>query len=117
MTCVTCRSPQEAVAAARRGGFQLALVDLNYVEDTTSGKEGLARQHPRDLIVFRDTPPDVRGLMQKCAKRWPRPWIPITKAPRSTLVRFSSIPTLRSYASTNNASNCGRSAFTSCCFS
>ena len=42
MTCVTCRSPQEALIAARRGGFQLALVDLNYVEDTTSGKEGLA---------------------------------------------------------------------------
>jgi DNA-binding NtrC family response regulator len=42
MSCVTCRSPQEALAAARNGGFQLALVDLNYVEDTTSGKEGLS---------------------------------------------------------------------------
>jgi DNA-binding NtrC family response regulator len=42
MACIACRSPQEALAAARRGGCELALVDLNYVEDTTSGKEGLA---------------------------------------------------------------------------
>lgn len=42
MACVTCRSPKEALEAVRGGGFQLALVDLNYVEDTTSGKEGLA---------------------------------------------------------------------------
>ncbi|HEX7153202.1 MAG TPA: sigma-54 dependent transcriptional regulator [Thermoanaerobaculia bacterium] len=42
MACIACRSPQEALAAVRRGGCQMALVDLNYVEDTTSGKEGLA---------------------------------------------------------------------------
>lgn len=42
MTCVACRSPQEALSAARRGGCELALVDLNYVQDTTSGQEGLA---------------------------------------------------------------------------
>lgn len=42
MACVKCRSPQEALAAVRRDGCQLALVDLNYVDDTTSGKEGLA---------------------------------------------------------------------------
>jgi DNA-binding NtrC family response regulator len=41
MECVACRSPQEALDAQRRRGCQLALVDLNYVEDTTSGKEGL----------------------------------------------------------------------------
>lgn len=41
MACIVCRSPQEALAAVRRGGCQLALVDLNYVEDTTSGNEGL----------------------------------------------------------------------------
>jgi DNA-binding NtrC family response regulator len=41
MTCVTCRSPQEALEALRRGSYELALVDLNYVADTTSGKEGL----------------------------------------------------------------------------
>jgi DNA-binding NtrC family response regulator len=42
LPCVACRSPQEALAALRREPCQLALVDLNYVEDTTSGKEGLA---------------------------------------------------------------------------
>lgn len=42
MSCVACRSPQEALAAVKRENCQLALVDLNYVHDTTSGKEGLA---------------------------------------------------------------------------
>ncbi len=41
MECIACHSPQEALAAQRRAGCELALVDLNYVEDTTSGKEGL----------------------------------------------------------------------------
>jgi DNA-binding NtrC family response regulator len=40
--CIACRSPKEALAALRREACQLALVDLNYVDDTTSGKEGLA---------------------------------------------------------------------------
>src|ERR1700736_6176748 len=39
--CVACRSPQQALEALRKQPCQLALVDLNYVEDTTSGKEGL----------------------------------------------------------------------------
>jgi DNA-binding NtrC family response regulator len=39
--CVTCRSPQEALATARTQDCQLALVDLNYVQDTTAGREGL----------------------------------------------------------------------------
>ncbi|MBA3562910.1 MAG: sigma-54-dependent Fis family transcriptional regulator [Gammaproteobacteria bacterium] len=42
MECVACHSPQEALAALKKDNCQLALVDLNYVEDTTSGKEGLA---------------------------------------------------------------------------
>src|SRR5882757_3970787 len=41
IACVTCRSPQQALEALRAQDCQLALVDLNYVEDTTSGKEGL----------------------------------------------------------------------------
>jgi DNA-binding NtrC family response regulator len=41
MDCVACRSPQDALAAQQSQRFQLALVDLNYVEDTTSGREGL----------------------------------------------------------------------------
>jgi DNA-binding NtrC family response regulator len=41
MKCIACRSPSEALASLRRESCQLALVDLNYVEDTTSGKEGM----------------------------------------------------------------------------
>jgi len=41
IACVACRSPQQALEALRNHACQLALVDLNYVEDTTSGKEGL----------------------------------------------------------------------------
>jgi DNA-binding NtrC family response regulator len=40
--CVACRAPQEALAAVERVAFQMALVDLNYIDDTTSGKEGLS---------------------------------------------------------------------------
>jgi len=38
---VTTGSPAEVLAAARRQDFDLALVDLNYTRDTTSGQEGL----------------------------------------------------------------------------
>ena len=41
MECIACRSPAEALAAQRLGECQMALVDLNYIDDTTSGKEGL----------------------------------------------------------------------------
>jgi DNA-binding NtrC family response regulator len=41
MACVSCRSPKEALAAFRKAPCELALVDLNYVDDTTSGREGL----------------------------------------------------------------------------
>jgi DNA-binding NtrC family response regulator len=41
MNCIACHSPKEALAAFRQETCQLALVDLNYFEDTTSGKEGL----------------------------------------------------------------------------
>lgn len=34
-------SPQAALAAVERAQFDLALIDLNYTSDTTSGKEGL----------------------------------------------------------------------------
>lgn len=34
-------SPDEAVRAVRRGGFDLMLMDLNYTSCTTSGREGL----------------------------------------------------------------------------
>lgn len=37
----TAASPAEVLTAAGRGGFDCALLDLNYARDTTSGREGL----------------------------------------------------------------------------
>ena len=37
----TASSPAEVVAALETGDFDLAVIDLNYTRDTTSGKEGL----------------------------------------------------------------------------
>jgi DNA-binding NtrC family response regulator len=42
MPCVACRSPAEAVETLRRQSCELALIDLNFLADTTSGNEGLA---------------------------------------------------------------------------
>jgi len=39
--CIACRCPEEALKAFQSETCQLALVDLNYFDDTTSGKEGL----------------------------------------------------------------------------
>jgi DNA-binding NtrC family response regulator len=38
---VTASSPSEVLGAVEKGDFDLALVDLNYTRDTTSGLEGL----------------------------------------------------------------------------
>lgn len=38
----TAESPQAALAAAEQESFDLALIDMNYSRDTTSGEEGLA---------------------------------------------------------------------------
>jgi DNA-binding NtrC family response regulator len=37
----TANSPSDVLAAVEKGDFDLALIDLNYTRDTTSGKEGL----------------------------------------------------------------------------
>jgi len=37
----TANSPAEVMTSVERGDFDLALIDLNYTRDTTSGKEGL----------------------------------------------------------------------------
>src|SRR5688572_10278196 len=47
-------SPQEALDIARQGKVSLALLDLNYSRDTTSGREGLSlleklREHDPEL--------------------------------------------------------------------
>jgi DNA-binding NtrC family response regulator len=72
--CVACHSPQEALAALRRDGCQLALVDLNYVEDTTSGKEGLAlitalRQVDEELPIVAMTGWGTIGIAVEAMKR------------------------------------------------
>lgn len=38
---VTVGSPAEVMTSVERGDFDLALIDLNYTRDTTSGREGL----------------------------------------------------------------------------
>lgn len=38
---VACSNPAEALEQIQQQSFQLALIDLNYHQDTTSGKEGL----------------------------------------------------------------------------
>lgn len=38
---VGCNSPDKALSSAKSHEFDLALIDLNYSEDTTSGREGL----------------------------------------------------------------------------
>lgn len=74
MSCIACRSPAEAVAAARREACQLALVDLNYVEDTTSGKEGLAliaslREVIEDLPIIAMTGWGTIGIAVEAMQR------------------------------------------------
>ncbi len=74
MSCIACRSPAEAIAAARREACQLALVDLNYVEDTTSGKEGLAlianlREAVEDLPVIAMTGWGTIGIAVEAMQR------------------------------------------------
>jgi len=39
--CDTVTSPEEAIGAVERQRFDVALLDLNYARDTTSGQEGL----------------------------------------------------------------------------
>ncbi|MCG8414576.1 MAG: sigma-54 dependent transcriptional regulator [Pseudomonadales bacterium] len=41
MESVACSNPAQVLEQVRSTPFQLALIDLNYHEDTTSGKEGL----------------------------------------------------------------------------
>lgn len=41
LASVSCNTPFDALELIRKQAFQLALIDLNYHEDTTSGKEGL----------------------------------------------------------------------------
>jgi DNA-binding NtrC family response regulator len=74
MECVACRSPQEALEALRSAPCQLALVDLNYVEDTTSGKEGLRlitalREADEELPIIAMTGWGTIGIAVEAMKR------------------------------------------------
>lgn len=74
MDCVACHAPQEALAALRRERCELALVDLNYVEDTTSGKEGLAlitalRQADEELPIVAMTGWGTIGIAVEAMQR------------------------------------------------
>jgi len=74
MECVPCRSPNEALAALRREPHQLALVDLNYVDDTTSGNEGLAlitalREMDEDLPIIAMTGWGTIGIAVEAMRR------------------------------------------------
>lgn len=74
IACVPCRWPADAVAAARRETYDLALVDLNYVEDTTSGEEGLAliaalRSAAEDLPVIAMTGWGTIGIAVEAMRR------------------------------------------------
>jgi DNA-binding NtrC family response regulator len=74
MECIACRSPKEALAAVRREACLLALVDLNYVDDTTSGKEGLAlitslREVDEDLPVIAMTGWGTIGIAVEAMQR------------------------------------------------
>jgi len=42
IACVVVKHPREAVETLRQESFDVALIDLNYTRDTTSGEEGLA---------------------------------------------------------------------------
>jgi len=53
--CRVVHSPKAALAALTEGDFDLALIDLNYARDTTSGQEGLdlfARIHSLDATLL-----------------------------------------------------------------
>jgi DNA-binding NtrC family response regulator len=74
MECFACRSPQDALAALRKTSSQLALVDLNYVEDTTSGREGLAlitalRQMDEELPIVAMTGWGTIGIAVEAMQR------------------------------------------------
>lgn len=52
--CTPCESPAQAMALVRAGRFDVALIDLNYSRDTTSGREGLEL-----LAALRRLDPDL----------------------------------------------------------
>lgn len=74
LDCTACQSPKEALAALHRQPFHLALVDLNYDQDTTSGKEGLQliselRKLDEELPIIAMTGWGTIGIAVEAMKR------------------------------------------------
>ena len=53
----TAASPAELVGALEREDFDVALIDLNYTRDTTSGQEGFELQAGDEIQVQRSQTP------------------------------------------------------------
>lgn len=74
LDCLGVESPEAAIEAVRRQPFQAALVDLNYRDDTTSGKEGLAligalRETAEDMPVIAMTGWGTIGVAVEAMQR------------------------------------------------
>ncbi|MDC8016139.1 sigma-54-dependent transcriptional regulator [Tahibacter soli] len=84
LACVGAESPAAAIAAARKREFDCALIDLNYMRDTTSGEEGLRlleqlRQEFADLPVvvmtaWGNVPLAVQAIRRGAADFVEKPW-------------------------------------------
>jgi phosphoserine phosphatase RsbU/P len=80
----TVASPQEALAAAAYGGYDLIVADMNYTWDTTSGEEGLRlvdslRAQRRDVSIIVMTGWSTIELAVEAMQRGacdfiPKPW-------------------------------------------
>ncbi len=74
LPCVACTNPADALDQIQEQSFQLGLIDLNYNEDTTSGKEGLEliskiRQIDPDLPLIVMTGWGTVGVAVEAMKR------------------------------------------------
>jgi phosphoserine phosphatase RsbU/P len=80
----TVASPDDALAAAAHGGYNLIIVDMNYTWDTTSGEEGLRlvdqlRAQRRDVPIIAMTGWSTIELAVEAMQRGacdfvPKPW-------------------------------------------
>ena len=84
MTVTCVRSPRDVTEAVKAGSFDVALLDLNYQRDTTSGSEGFAlldelrRTRPQLPVVvmtgWASIEGAVRAMRQGASDYVPKPW-------------------------------------------